>query len=197
MRTQSVHESLDAQLIERLREDDSSALAILMDQYLDDVVGIAFHYTQTVDLAVDVAQDVFIKIWEVRRTLDPSGDIVRYLRKTARNAALNAVRHEATINRLQQAAVREWAIILPHIDHDGLQSLEIEEFNAEVRTILSGLSPRVQEVALLHHQRGLEPGEIASLLGVAPQTVYNQLRIAMQALSHAFRAKRSSERGDS
>jgi RNA polymerase sigma-70 factor (ECF subfamily) len=167
-----------------------------MDQYLDDVTGIAFHYTQTIDLAVDVAQDVFIKIWEVRRTLDPSGDIVRYLRKTARNAALNAVRHEATLNRLQQAAVREWAIIQPHLDHEGLRSIEIEEFNAEVRTILSRLSPRVQEVALLYHQRGLEPGEIASLLGVAPQTVYNQLRTAMQALSRAFLAKKSLGQGE-
>jgi RNA polymerase sigma-70 factor (ECF subfamily) len=187
METHPSQDPSDAQLVERIRQHDVEALDELMDRYLDDVVGIAFHYTQTSDWASDVAQDVFINVWERRKSLDPLGNIAHYLRRAARNAALNALRHEAAVSRLQQIAAQEWTIVHPHLDNHGLRNVEVEEFNARVRTILATLSPRVQEVALLYHQRGLEPAEIASLLGVAPQTVYNQLRMAMQALSRAFR----------
>jgi RNA polymerase sigma factor (sigma-70 family) len=177
-------------LIVRLLADDERALEDAMRAYLSDVVAIAFSYVRTRDVAADVAQDVFIKTWARRHTLDPSGNLLHYLRRAARNTALHVLERDAASARFERSLTQEYTVLRSHDENTGLTTLEAEEFNQQVRDVLGGLSPRVREIAILYHERAMEPGEIAAMLDVAPQTVYNQLGKAMKVLAQAFRSSR-------
>ncbi len=177
----------NAALIEKLRAGDESALRIAMDRYFGDIIAIAFHYVGTSDVANDIAQDVFIQVWQNRERLDSTGNLGHYLRRAARNRSLKVLRHEAAVARLEQAVVREYEISHTQSQVNGTHQLETEEFVQQVRAVFGTLSPRVREIALLYHEGGLEPAEIATMLGIAPQTVYNQLQTVMRALIQKFR----------
>lgn len=179
-----------AALIMRLRANDEQALRTVMEARYDDVVAIAYHYVRTYDLAHDVAQQVFIGLWGRRHTLREDGSLIGYLRRAARNTALKLLAHDASAARLEEALAREYMAVRPHDENLGLSDVEAAEFNARVQSVLSTLSPRVREVALLYHERGLDPIEIATMLDIAPATVYVQLRKATQALELAFRDHR-------
>jgi RNA polymerase sigma-70 factor (ECF subfamily) len=176
-------------LIVRLRADDERALEEAMRAYLTDVAAVAFTYVRNSDTAADVAQDVFIRVWERRHALDPSGRLLHYLRRAARNTALKVLERDAAAARLAAALLREYAVLPHHAGNAGLSAVEAQEFNRQVREALVALPPRVREIVLLSHERAMTPGEIATLLGVAPQTVYNQLGRAMKTLARALRPR--------
>lgn len=178
-------------LIARLRADDQSALRELMQAEYRRVVAIAQHYVRTPDLARDVAQDVFISLWERRHSLRDDTRLGPYLRRAAHNLALKLLARDASAARLERSLLREYDVLHPHDDNLGVTATEAAEFNAQVRAVLATLTPRVREIMLLYHEHGLEPTEIAEFLGIAPPTVYVTLRKAMHALQRAFRAAAS------
>jgi RNA polymerase sigma-70 factor (ECF subfamily) len=172
-------------VIARLREGEEHALRTIMERYFDTVTDVALHYVRHVDVARDIAQEVFIRVWHRRRTLDPTAPIVHYLRRAARNASLDALDRDKAAGKLATtlaAAVNGDA----YGENLGAQSLEMGDIHAAVHRALATLSPRVREVATLYIEGGFEPGEIAELLNVAPRTIYNQLRTAMQTLKPAL-----------
>jgi RNA polymerase sigma-70 factor (ECF subfamily) len=177
-------------IVVRLRANDDSALSELMGAYFDAVADVAFHYVRTIDAARDVAQTVFIRVWEHRHSLEVSGNIVHYLRRSARNAALDALDRNAAAARLAATVALDLELFHPHDDNSGLSAVEAHELTEAVRHAVGDLPPRVREVALLYLEQGLEPGEIAQVLGTAPRTVYNQLRRAMQHLTQVLGAWR-------
>ncbi|HXC24637.1 MAG TPA: sigma-70 family RNA polymerase sigma factor [Gemmatimonadaceae bacterium] len=176
----------EASIITRLQASDETALRELMQAYFDNVADVAFRYVRTVDGARDVAQDVFIRLWERRLSLVPSGHIIHYLRRAARNAALDALDRDASANRLAESLQYESDLIRPQAENLGISAVEADELHQAVRDAMRALTPRVREVALLYLEQGLEPGEIAQLLGVAPRTVYNQLRTAMRTVGETM-----------
>ena len=186
MRTDDLTDS-NAALIEKLRAGDEGALRLAIDRYFSDVIAIAFHYVGTSDAAKDIAQEVFIEVWHKRDRLDPSGNLGRYLRRAARNRSLKVLRHEAAVARLGQVIAREYEVSYAHGSICDTPQFETEELVQQVRAVFETLSPRVREIALLYHEGGLEPAEIAAMLGIAPQTVYNQLQTVMRALIRKFR----------
>lgn len=173
-------------LVARLHDGDETALRELMDAYFQTVADVAFRYLRTTDDARDVAQEVFIRLWERRGALAPTGKLVHYLRRVARNSALDRLDRDAAAMRLERTLTSEYEIVRPHEENRGAMEVDMAELSQAVRRAMEELSPRVREVAGLYLEQGLEPGEIARLLGVAPRTVYNQLRTAMQRLADAL-----------
>lgn len=176
----------EAALVLRLREGDETALRELMEVYFDTVADVAFHYVRNTDDARDVAQLVFIRVWENRQTLLVTGQLVHYLRRAARNAALDMLARDASAARLAHHVTAEYDVVRPYDENLGASQVDIDELNQAVRRAMATLSPRVREVASLYLEQGLEPGEIAQLLRVAPRTVYNQLRKAMRTLANTL-----------
>lgn len=176
-----------AALIARLRADDESALRELMDAEYQQILALAYRYVRTPDLASDIAQDVFCKLWERRHVLRDDIHLVAYIRRATQNFAVTLLRRDASAARLGRSLLREHEIGQSHADNLGVRATEAAEFDVWVRAVFDTLTPRVREVALLYYERGLEPAEIAALLNIAPTSVYGALRKVMQALGAAHR----------
>jgi RNA polymerase sigma-70 factor (ECF subfamily) len=181
----------DVSLLERLRLGEEGALRELMTRYAADVMRVAFHYVRDASLAHEVAQDVFVAVWERRHLLDARTPLVHYLRRAGRNRALNVLRDDAARVKLAEQIGRDTDARIAN-ENEGPHSVHAAEIDATIRRIVTTLTPRVQEVLLLYYERGLEPGEIAATLGVAPRTVYNQLRTALRRLADALAAHDSA-----
>jgi RNA polymerase sigma-70 factor (ECF subfamily) len=174
-------------LVARVRDGDVRALEALFRMHADALAEFAYHYVRSDALAQDVVQDVFIKFWDRRETLDIHGKVAGYLFRAVRNRALNVAEHERLESRVQAVAAHESGVALRTTHNDGDVAIEADEFATRVRDALDTLPPRCKEIFLLHREEGMTYQEIAAALGIGLPTIHNQMSRATKRLIELLR----------
>ena len=104
---------VDAECMRRLvaeaRQGDREAADRLVRQHAAWVRSAIYAVTGRVDLVDDIAQQVWIRVWERLETLQDSGRLRSWLYKVARNAAIDACmsdrRRQDAVGRLEEAPI--------------------------------------------------------------------------------------------
>lgn len=167
----------DDDLLAAIRVGDSDALCTLLQRYWPRLVAYSQGILGGNDGGEDVAQEVFIRVWERRLEMEQTGTVVGYLYRSTRNLSLNAVRDR----KLRETRQRE-SELLPAPRPDPLQAAEAEALRNAVRSALSALPPRRREVIVLSRYHGLSHREIAEAMDISLQTVANHAVLAMAEL---------------
>jgi RNA polymerase sigma-70 factor (family 1) len=170
---------VDFELLPRIRHGDAAALATLLDRYWKPVVRYVAGFLGGMDAAEDAAQEAFVRLWERRETLKPTGSVRGLLFRMARNAALDERRRRAARER---ADIRgpEVPVSSPA---DDIENAELSEIVADA---VRALPERRRDVFLLVRHQGLSYKEVSQVLDLAPQTVANHLSMALADLRTAL-----------
>ncbi len=171
----------DQALVARVRAGDVAAFEALVRTYAQPLAAFAWRYVGSVDGAMDIAQDVFARVWQQRGALVVTGSVRAYLYAAARNRALNVVKR-ARVEARWRVAVAEGRAPAPAAPARADESLARAELAAAVRAAIDALPPRTREVVRLRWQEQLLPAEIARITGVSVSTVGNQLTRAARRL---------------
>lgn len=181
-------ELLDRDLINRIRAggtDGGVALDQLLRAYGAGLLDTAARILGSDDLAKDVLQDVFTKLWDTRDELDVNrkGTVASYLYFITRNRALNLLSHE----RAQVSLKTNLAVLYdykePQSFNAGERAVTDSELHEAIEGALATLSPKLREVFLLRADQGLSSSQIAEVLGIAVSSVHVQMYRATQALA--------------
>jgi RNA polymerase sigma-70 factor (ECF subfamily) len=171
----------DAQLIERLRTDDTGeALRALYRAYAGELLGFALKGLGERGAAEELVQEVFTRAWRHAEAYDPARASVRtWLYQIARHAIIDARRRAAVRPALAspQAAGREEA---------GGPSIEQAMLAWQVAAALERLSPEHRQVIRLAHFQGLTMREIAERCDLPLGTVKSRTWYALRALRLAL-----------
>jgi RNA polymerase sigma-70 factor (ECF subfamily) len=172
-------------LVRRLHAGDASALEELMATYWRPLVlYVGRLLDDDVDAGRDVAQETFVRLWEMRAELEP-GSLKAYLYRLTRNLALDEFRRRAVRNRWRaESDGEEWRPPTP------LQLVEREELGRAVSRAIDALPPRRREVFTLAYLHRLSYCAIADVMGISPATVKNQLATALADLRQALQGSR-------
>src|SRR5688572_30501990 len=87
----------------RVRDDDAAAFEELMLRYQSRVVSLLAHLTGHHDLAEDLAQDVFLRVYRARKRYIPGSKFSTWLFTIAHNVAANAQRTLSRRREVQPA----------------------------------------------------------------------------------------------
>jgi RNA polymerase sigma-70 factor (ECF subfamily) len=129
-------------------------------------------------LTEEAVQDVFLKIWEKRKDLDPALSIKSYLYTIALNTTKKIYR-----KRLQEEKYKQDIVLELHTDHTSdLDLLEYRNLLEYVDGIIDKLPSSRREIFIMSKKDGLKNVEIAERLNISEQTVKNQLVSAMKFL---------------
>ena len=79
-------------IIRQMKEGNQLAFTLLFNEYSKQVYSLAFKYLYNRELAEDVVQNVFFKIWEKKKDIDESRPFNRYLFTILKNDLLNVLR---------------------------------------------------------------------------------------------------------
>ncbi|EIJ40824.1 RNA polymerase sigma factor [Galbibacter orientalis] len=80
-------------LIKRIEEKDPKAFDVLYENYSKSLFGVIYNIVKNEEIAEEILQDVFIKIWDKAATYSPSkGRIFTWMLNIARNAAIDKTR---------------------------------------------------------------------------------------------------------
>lgn len=135
----------------------------------------ALHYVGDVDIAEDIVQECFMKLWE-RLEQGSSVDNRRaYLYMTVRNRSLDHLRRKG----LPTESLKPndtYGII------DDEDAQERSEAEARLWTAIDSLPPKCREVFILSKRDGLKYEEIAEELDLSVNTVRNQISKALKMI---------------
>jgi len=171
----------DSILLERVALGDAAALNSLLDRHWSALVSYSARLLGNWDAAQDVTQETFVRIWERREQWRSNGSVRALLYQIARNLVLDAQkRQDRRTNWIRDRYRDERRIATP------LQELQRSELEEAFREALRALPERRREVFVLARVDGLSYREIGEVMGVAPQTVANQLSAALSTLREAL-----------
>ena len=145
----------------RAKKDDDEAFSKLVKAYQDRLTTIFFHMTQSHEVAEDLAQDVFLRIYRARHGYQPTARFSTWLFRIANNLSIN----------LQRKKSRRKETSLPTVDS----------------TSASGLNPNEQLLAdksALIPARQLDKHELQSMVQKAMEQLNDRQRLAV--LLHKF-----------
>ena len=99
---------LNPQIIQRLSEGDQSAYRVVFEHFYPRVWEFIRRIVKSDTIAEDVAQDIFVKVWERREMFSIAvQSFSSYLYVMSRNAAINALRHYGRISPLVDEAFND------------------------------------------------------------------------------------------
>ncbi len=160
---------------------DDKSFSSLYDLYWKDLFGYAARIMQDKDLAADVVQEVFARLWENRKDLKDIDAIKPYLYKWARNSALNQFREQ----NIQEKHLEAFQSLF---ERNGVENTLQEVLDADMRNhikqSMERLPEKMREIFYLKIFEQLTVKEIAEKLMISEQTVRNQINMASQRMKH-------------
>lgn len=176
----------DAVLVLRIRRGDKQALDSLFRSYWVRLSRYARTLTRSDDLAQDVVQEVFFRMWRSREKLDISGAVSFYLYKAVRNQALSMITADRSAVFRDARWIADRDNLRSAVTNEGDISLATEDILHYVMHKLSSLPPRSREIFLLSWQHNLSYNEISDLLGISTPTIRNQMSRAVTHLARSI-----------
>lgn len=165
-----------------IRASDHEAFASLYEATHSALLRYAWTLIQDEDAGYDVLQEAYMKLWGMRRRIDPTRSLEALLFRIVRNIAYKRYRRRR--HQLQ---------LLRPLEEEAVASPITEEVHADmlagrVKQWVAAMPPRRREVFELSRTSGLSHQEIAELLGVSPKTVNNHLVAALRELRDRLNA---------
>jgi len=175
-------EELVRNWIVALKGDDAEAFNKLFGQYAKRLYYFSFGYLKSKHEAEEIVQDVFFKIWENRKSLNPDLSFKAYLFKIAYR------RINEVFRKLAQEQNFRHEVILNSFDQDNNlnERTDYHSLLELVETIVGNLPPRQKDIFIKRKQQGMSVKEIAQFLGIAPKTVENHLTEALKTIKHGL-----------
>ncbi|MFB9324776.1 RNA polymerase sigma factor [Paenibacillus aurantiacus] len=158
--------------------DRDAVLGELMREYGKDVWNFAFFLTRKRELADDIAQDVFVKVYERLYDFRGQSSVRTWLLAITRNTAIDALR-SSWLKRVILQPVRIERSASPSAEEETMRRLAADEL---WDTVLK-LPRKLREVLLLSSHYGQSMREIAELLGISEGTVKSRLHRARAAVN--------------
>jgi RNA polymerase sigma-70 factor (ECF subfamily) len=169
----------DAELIERVRASDLSALGGLFDRYYAQVYRAALAITQDNAVADDIAQDCFLKVHRYANRIDTSLPLAPWLYRVTVNLSYTWIsRQKKRRVSLETVVDRLISPIWSSPDHIA----EHSEVQSQVREAIRELNFNQRVVVVLHYMSGLSLEEIADVTNCPVGTVKSRLYYARENL---------------
>ncbi|MEJ2109521.1 MAG: sigma-70 family RNA polymerase sigma factor [Acidobacteriota bacterium] len=185
---------LDAQLMLRFQDGDTGAFDTLFHKHMTRIVNFAYRFVRNREIAEELAQEVFLKVYESAEGYRVQAKFTSWLYRIATNICLNELRkpqfrvkHQSLYSE-QDDSTGEEEIKLAAIHKD--EPDRMLERKAIERVIKSGLAqiPENQRVAfVLNKYEELSYAEVADILKISEKAVKSLIHRAKEALAERLK----------
>lgn len=164
-------ERSDAQLMAAVRAGDADALGALFSRHHGDVYALSARLTQDRDLADDITQEAFLRVWRYARSFRGQSTFRTWLYRLTYNLFIDL--RQRDVRQASLALERPPAEEPPH---------EVTERHMLLETALRRLAPDQRAVLILSRFHGLRYEEIARIIRCSPGAARVRLHRAMNDL---------------
>uniref|UniRef100_UPI0032166ECE RNA polymerase sigma factor n=1 Tax=uncultured Draconibacterium sp. TaxID=1573823 RepID=UPI0032166ECE len=162
--------------VKALKSGDVKAFDILFTEYGKRLYHFSNGYLKSNNEAEEVVQEVFIRIWQNRKTLKPELSFKAYIFKIAYHYILELFA-KAQNRKAYLHDIAEYSVTFdPHLD----ERLDYSALLSKVQKLIEELPERQKEILLKRKIEGIPVKEIAVQMNISPKTVENHLTQALK-----------------
>lgn len=166
----------------RFRNGESDALAKIYRLYIDDLYHYGMHFCKDDERVKDCLQDLFHDLWSERMHLSLDIKNVKYyLLSSLRRRLLRSIQKDKRYQIEELDNTFNIKVILPR-ENDLVMEEIYKEKTTRIQKAIASLSRRQQEVIYLRFYQGLSNLEIAEIMSVKVESVYNLFSKAISLL---------------
>lgn len=164
--------------MERVKRGDAGAFETVYDEYRRLVYGVALRVLSDREIAQDVTQSVFMKLWSNPEAF-AGGNFNAWIVRVARNRAFDVLR--------ARAARPEGEVPESMPADDSLEDAALSRLDAQaIRSAIGQLPPEQRELIELGFFGGITHQEIARSTGLPLGTVKTRIRTGLRRLRSAL-----------
>lgn len=174
MNTDKIYDEVE--IITLVSQGDEQAFAKLFEHHQNKIYGVALRLTRSANLAEEIVEDVFLKIWLKRSDLLQIHNFSAYLFTVTRNRVYKTLKQIAKKYQTVHLNVNIQTVA-PGSTEDYVID---KEFTSLLNEAITRLPKQQKEVYYLIKERGLKREEAASVLDLKPETIKFHLAEAMK-----------------
>lgn len=152
----------------------------LVPAYRRRVFGLAYSILRDRGAAEDLAQEVFVKLWQALPNYDGRAQLSTWIYAITRNAAVSALRRRRRSISLSDPAVLE--------EVEGVAAEPGAPGDRALWRQVEALPDRQRQAVILYYQDERPVGEVAAMMGIPVNTVKTHLHRARAGLAAALAA---------
>ena len=171
----------EPELIILLKQHDQSAFGYLYDNYAGALLSIIKNIISDNEIANDVLQEVFMKIWRQADSYDQTkGRLFTWMLNIARNTSIDMIRSKQYQNSQKNQELSETV-------YDSAGSTNTQTDQIGLKKIVSGLKKEYKVLVDLAYFQGFTQDEISKILNIPLGTVKTRLRTALIQLKEIIK----------
>jgi len=170
---------IEQDIVSLIRDGDEGAFEKAFKAYAKPLHAYGYTLLNNSHVVEEMVQDLFLKIWEQRSSIQIHTSLKAYLYRSMHNDCMNHIRHlkvrksyETTVNKGDSSLKQNQPV----------NRLEVKEIQQKLRSGLSKLPEACRTVFQLSRFEHLTYKEIAYQLGISIKTVENQMGKAFRIL---------------
>lgn len=168
----------NSELIELIKEGEKTAFEKMFQEYAPKIYHFALSYLHNAADSEELVQDVFLKIWEKRESLNPSGNLKAFIFKVAINTIYDFIRRKNVEGAFSDFANKNYEKSSDNTWHTVIYNEMLNALNG----LIEQFPEQRKKIFKLSKQEGLTNDEIAQKLNLSKRTVENQLYRAVSYL---------------
>lgn len=183
----------DAELMLRVKQQDTAAFALLVDKYKQPVVNLLYRTLRDLAEAEDLAQNVFLQVYKSASRYRVEAKFSTWLFTIARNLCLNEIRRrsrhpaeslDASTEPQEEAPARQYCD--PKAQPAPDQILQ-KELVAKVEEAVADLPENQRTAILLYQEQELSYEEISAILGCSLSATKSLIHRARETLKERLK----------
>lgn len=167
-------------LLARVAARDREAFAAVYRATSKKLWGVVVRILPRREIAEDVLQDVYVRIWERAGSFDPAkASPITWMATIARNRAIDEIRRNRPVTSIEDAPQ---TLELADDTPDPLDSAQQTDELRRLKVCLEGLEPEKREMVLLAYYSGLSRDELAQRFAHPVNTIKTWLHRSLAQL---------------
>src|SRR5579863_9598467 len=184
----------DLELMLRVRSGDADSFGLLLNRYRRPLIRYFCRMVRDQALAEDLAQEVFLRVYQARERYQPDARFTTWLYRIATNLALNALRdrkNEKLTETTDRQEGEEGGILDRTPDERPTVEQQMVESDRQrlIRDAIGDLPEKQRAAVILHKYQEVDYRQIANVLRVSESAVksllfraYENLRVRLEPL---------------
>lgn len=159
------------ELLLKMKKGDHDAFEVLYHEHSLEVYRRLLLMVKSADLAEELTQKVFIKIWESRAKIEANDSFKFFLYRIGKNMAIDFYREVSRNRNLLDEITKAQT----GISYETEEAILLQETNQLFEKALEAFPPQQKQVFRLCKMQGLSYREVSDLLGISTSTISNHI----------------------
>lgn len=182
MISKKIKDITEEEIVSALLRRDRDAVGILYDKYSAFLFGIISRIVHSAEIAEDLLQEVFVRVWENIKGYDSSkSKLITWMANISRNLAIDKIRSKEYKNSLQNQDIDNFVNVIEASGSGGFNPDHVG-----IKELLEKLNPEQQKLIDLVYFKGYTQSDAAKELNIPLGTVKTRLRAAIGVLRKVF-----------